>query len=130
VSERLIQEDYLESPWKMSVVCILLNQTTNQQVRKVLDDLFILIKSPEHCPSVPPDKIYQIIRSTGFGNVKAKRIIEMSKAWISGFDEVEDLPGIGKYGKESWEIFVNGKRNFTPTDKKLKAYLEGFNDLN
>jgi endonuclease III len=130
VRERLIQEDYLESPWKMSVVCILLNQTTNQQVRKVLDDLFILIKSPEHCPNVHPDKIYQIIRSTGFGNVKAKRIIEMSKAWISGFDEVEDLPGIGKYGKESWEIFVNGKRNFTPTDKKLKAYLEGFNDLN
>lgn len=128
--ERLIQEDYLGSPWKMSVVCILLNQTTNQQVRKVLDDLFILIKSPEHCSSVSPDKIYQIIRSTGFGNVKARRIIEMSKAWISGFDNVGDLPGIGKYGKESWEIFVNGKRDFLPTDKKLKAYLEGFNDLN
>jgi len=130
VRERLIQEDYLESPWKMSVICILLNQTTNHQVRKVLDDLFLLIKSPEHCSSVPADKIYQIIRSTGFGNVKSRRIIEMSKAWILGFDKVEDLPGIGKYGKESWEIFVNGKSDFVPTDKKLKSYLERSNDLN
>jgi hypothetical protein len=54
----------------------------------------------------------------------------MSKAWILGFDKVEDLPGIGKYGKESWEIFVNGKSDFVPTDKKLKSYLERSNDLN
>ena len=128
--ERLIQEDYLESPWKMSVVCILLNQTTNQQVRKILDDLFVLIKSPQHCTVTSPDEIYQIVRSTGFGNVKSRRIIEMSKAWVRGFNRVDDLPGIGKYGKESWEIFVEGKTDFVPTDKKLKAYLEGINNLN
>lgn len=114
----------------MNVVCILLNQTTNQQVRKVLDDLFLFIKSPEHCSKKSPNSIYPIIRSTGFGNIKARRIIEMSKAWVHGFDKVEDLPGIGKYGKESWDIFVNGKKDFVPTDNKLRSYLEGVNNLN
>lgn len=128
--ERLIQEDYLDNPWKMTVSCILLNQTTNQQVRSILPDLFSKIKSPEHCSKMDPSEIYPIIRSTGFGNVKAKRIIAMSQKWIDGFENVEDLPGIGKYGKESWDIFVNGKTNFLPSDKKLRMYLERFDNAN
>lgn len=128
--ERLIQEDYLDRPWKMTVICILLNQTTNQQVRKILPDLFNLIKSPSHCTGVNPEEIYPIIRSTGFGNVKSKRIVEMSKKWMSGFSDVEELPGVGKYAKESWKIFVENEIDFVPSDKKLKMYLERINNLN
>jgi len=128
--ERLIQEDYLDSPWKMSVSCILLNQTSNQQVRAILPNLFSKIKSPEFCSSMDPSEIYPIIRSTGFGNIKSKRIIAMSQKWVEGFEKVEDLPGIGKYGKESWDIFVDGKTNFTPSDKKLRMYLEGLDNSN
>lgn len=127
--ERLIQEDYLDSPWKMTVICILLNQTTNQQVRKILDPLFDLIQSPEKCSGLNPDQIYPVIKGTGFGNVKSRRIISMSQKWIYGFKDVQELPGVGKYAKESWEIFVNGKTNFTPSDKKLRMYLEGLNSL-
>lgn len=128
--ERLIQEDYLDSPWKMTVSCILLNQTTNQQVRSILPHLFSKIKSPEYCSNMDPSEIYPIIRSTGFGNVKSKRIVAMSQKWVTGFDNVEELPGVGKYGRESWDIFVNGKTNFVPSDKKLRMYLEGLNNLN
>ena len=128
--ERLIQEDYLDNPWKMTVICILLNQTTNQQVRKVLDPLFNLIQSPERCSNLSTDEIYPIIKGTGFGNIKAKRIISMSQKWMDGFVEVEELPGVGKYAKESWEIFVNNKTDFVPSDKKLRMYLEGLNNLN
>lgn len=127
--ERLIQEDYVDNPWKMTVICILLNQTTNQQVRKILNPLFDLIESPEKCSSLDVSEIYPIIRGTGFGNVKAKRIVSMSQKWIGGFKSVEDLPGIGKYGKESWDIFVNCKTDFVPTDKKLRMYLESLNHL-
>jgi endonuclease III len=126
--EKLIQEDYLDSPWKMTVICILLNQTTNLQVRKVLDPLFKLIESPEKCSGMKMENIYEIIKGTGFGNIKSKRIISMSRKWVDGFSEVEELPGVGKYAKESWEIFVNGKINFTPSDKKLRMYLERLNN--
>jgi endonuclease III len=126
--ERLIQEDFLDDPWKMTVACILLNQTTNQQVRKILYPLFEFIVSAEKTSLLSPDQIYPIIKSTGFGNVKSKRIIEMSKKWISGFEKIHELPGVGKYATESWQIFVEGKRDFSPSDKKLRMYLERFDN--
>ena len=121
---RLIQHDYLDDPWKMVVACILLNQTTNQQVRKILDDLFIYIPDAESASVADPEIIARIIKSTGFQNVKASRIIKLSQKWIQGFDHPKELPGVGKYALESWEIFVNKKTDFTPSDKKLKMYLE------
>lgn len=121
---KLIQHDYLDDPWKMLVCCILLNQTTNQQVRKVLDPLFELMPNPETCVSVDPLKISEIIKPTGFYNIKASRIQKLSRKWIEGFSDPRDLPGVGKYAMESWEIFVNKKTDFTPSDKKLKMYLD------
>lgn len=121
---KLIQHDYLDDPWKMLVCCILLNQTTNQQVRKVLDPLFELMPNPETCVSVDPLKISEIIKPTGFYNIKASRIQKLSRKWIEGFNDPRDLPGVGKYAMESWEIFVNKKTDFTPSDKKLKMYLD------
>ena len=121
---RLIQHDYLDNPWKMVVCCILLNQTTNQQVRKVLDPLFELIPDPETCVEADPSKMAEIIRPTGFYNIKSSRIQKMSRKWLEGFNDPRALPGIGKYAMESWDIFVNKKTDFTPSDKKLKMYLD------
>lgn len=123
MTERLIQEDYTD-PWQMVVCCILLNQTSNVQVRKVLDPLFKKIKNPATCSALIEEDISQIIKSTGFSNIKARRIIAMSRKWIEGFSDVSELPGVGAYGKESWEIFVNKNLSIDPTDKKLKMYLE------
>lgn len=122
--ERLIQEDYLDDPWKMLVCCILLNQTSNLQVRKILPDLFNLIPTPEVCIQTDPSFIVEIIRTTGFYNIKAKRIQDMSKSWIDK-KGIDDLPGIGRYAKDSWEIFVNKNLDIKPTDKKLSAFLGG-----
>jgi endonuclease III len=121
--ERLIQEDY-QDPWKMLICCILLNQTSNIQVRKVLIPLFEKIQNPERCSRLKEEEISPIIKSTGFSSVKARRIISLSKKWVEGFNCVSELPGVGKYANESWEIFVNGNLEIDPTDKKLKMYLE------
>lgn len=127
--ERLIQEDYPGDGWKMVVCCILLNQTTNQQVRKVLPDLFSLIQNPEICSSLDPSSISQIIRSTGFSNVKARRIVEMSKKWSLGFSDPRDLPGVGSYAYDSWRIFILGERDIEVGDKKLKYFLDSTKNL-
>lgn len=125
--EILIQEEYLEAPWKMLVCCILLNQTNNKQVRPVLSDLFSYIPNPESASIADPLEISAIIKKTGFQNVKANRIIKLSNKWITGFKEVSDLPGIGQYGKDSWEIFINKNMKINPTDKKLSSYLRSMN---
>lgn len=121
--ERLIQEDYLNDGWKMMVCCILLNQTNNRQVRPILEKLFELIPDAYVASQSDKSSISAIIKTTGFQNVKAEKIIKLSKKWIDGFNDVIDLPGIGKYGKDSWEIFINKNHSVIPTDKKLLAYL-------
>ena len=123
-SEVLIQEDYLDNPWKMLVCCILLNQTNNKQIRPILKNVFNLIPDPEKAILIDPYDLALIIKSTGCQNVKATRIISLSKKWICGFDSVTELPGVGVYGKESWDIFVLKDFSIKPTDKKLAKFLE------
>ena len=128
--ERLIQEDYLGENWKMVVCCILLNQTTNQQVRKILPRLFELIPGPDSVLAIDPKLIQSTIKSTGFSKIKTERIVAMSKKWLEGFSDVKELPGVGRYASDSWEIFVNKNHSLEVTDKKLKMYLERFDHLN
>jgi endonuclease III len=122
--EILIQEDYLNDPWKILVCCILLNQTNNKQVRPILKAVFDLIPNIQSAINCDPESLAAIIKTTGFYNIKARRIIAMSEVYKKGFIRVTDLPGIGVYGNESWEIFVNGNLDIKPTDGKLRAYLD------
>jgi methyl-CpG-binding domain protein 4 len=124
--EILIQEEYLDDPWRMMVCCILLNQTNNKQVRPVLSSVFSLIPNPESAIRCNPERLAAVIKTTGFQNVKASRIIKFSQKWLDGFKDVKDLPGIGQYGKDSWEIFVNKDLSIQTRDKKLFAYLSFF----
>lgn len=125
--ERLIQEDFKTDPWKMLVCCILLNQTNNKQVRPVLGSLFELIPDPRSTIGCDHDVLAAVIKTTGFQNLKASRIINLSKAWLDGFEDPLDLPGIGQYGKDSWEIFINNNIKIQSKDKKLSQYLKDLN---
>jgi endonuclease III len=125
--EILIQEDYPNNHWKMMVCCILLNQTNNKQVRPILSSVFDLIPDPLSAIGCDTEVLAAVIKTTGFQNIKASRIKKLSQKWQDGFNDVTELPGIGKYGKESWEIFVNKNLSITPTDKKLSAYMEAVN---
>jgi len=122
--EILIQEDYLKESWKMMVCCILLNQTNNKQVRPILSSVFELIPTPISTIGCDPERLAEVIKTTGFQNVKALRIIKLSQKWVDGFIDAIELPGIGKYGRDSWEIFVKKNLSVEPTDKKLIIYLD------
>jgi methyl-CpG-binding domain protein 4 len=121
--EILIQEEYLDNPWRMMVCCICLNQTNNKQVRPILDILFSIVPDPVSAISCEKERISECLKSTGFQNIKADRIKKMSQKWIEGFENPLELPGIGKYGQDSWDIFINGNLRRETSDKKLRIYL-------
>ena len=121
--EILIQEEYLDNPWRMMVCCICLNQTNNKQVRPILEELFSIIPDPVSTISCEKERISECLKSTGFQNIKADRIKKMSQKWIEGFENPSELPGIGKYGQDSWDIFINGNLRRETSDKKLRIYL-------
>lgn len=119
----LIQTHYEDDPWKIMISCILLNQTSNVQVRPVIKKFFEIFPTPNSLNESHQNLISSILQPTGFQNVKAKRIINFTNVWNLGERDPNKFPGIGPYGRDSWKIFIEGKTDFSPADKKLSAYL-------
>jgi len=119
----LIQTHYEDDPWKIMISCILLNQTSNVQVRPVIKKFFEVFPTPNSLNESHQNLISSILQPTGFQNVKARRIINFTNVWYLGERDPNKFPGIGPYGRDSWKIFIEGKTDFSPADKKLSAYL-------
>ena len=120
----IIQKEYERDPWKVLICCILLNQTSNKQVRPLIANFFNRWPNAESILLDEHLAISSFIKSTGFQNIKATRIKEFSCAYSSGVRDPFKFPGIGKYGREAWRIFVDRDLDFVPSDKKLRMYLE------
>lgn len=122
----LIQEEFQHNPWKMLVGCIMLNQTSNKNVRQVIYSFFNRWPTPQSVVNADPNDIREHIRSLGFYNVRTNRIQRFSREYIEKrFIRANELHGIGKYADDSYEIFIKGNTNVNPTDKILIRYLAG-----
>ena len=49
--------------------------------------------------------------------------MRFSKEYLDGFTDPVELYGVGKYAKDSWEIFQNNNFNVQPNDSVLNLYL-------
>jgi len=122
----IIQQEFQHDPWKMLVGCIMLNQTNNKQVRRVIYDFFETYPNPQSITEDSIPDITERLRPLGFYNRRARSILKFSQEYISKqFKHISELYGIGKYASDSYEIFINGNTNVEPTDKILLRYLNG-----
>jgi endonuclease III len=122
----IIQQEFQHNPYQMLVGCIMLNQTSNKNVRKVIYTFFERWPTPQSVIEASDDDIREHIRPLGFYNVRMKRIKQFSREYINKkFNRASELHGIGKYADDSYEIFIRGNLNVNPTDKILRKYLEG-----
>ena len=124
----LLQEVYLNDPWKMLVCCMLLNLTNRKQVDTIREELFTKYPTPKDMMMAEHLDLVDIIKPLGLYNTRAQRLIKMSEGYVNGFKSVDELYGVGQYAKDSWEIFQNNNLNVKPNDKVLQEYLrqEGF----
>ena len=120
----IIQKEYSDDPWKVLICCILLNQTSNKQVRPLISDFFKKWPDSSSVNSEDELVISDFIKTTGFQNVKARRIKKFSNEWSSGISDPFNFSGIGDYGRDAWRIFVTKDLEFIPKDNKLRMYLE------
>ena len=121
---KLLQEKYKRHPWKMMICCILLNQTNNKQVSKVMDEFFKRWPTSHKATKAVWHEMTKVIKPLGLYNRRTKTIVEFSKQYRSGnWIKIKDSYGIGQYGQDSWDIFIENKLDINPEDKKLKAYL-------
>tara|TARA_Y100000004_G_scaffold97851_1_gene109569 strand:+ start:1582 stop:2013 length:432 start_codon:yes stop_codon:yes gene_type:complete len=132
----LLQEIYRDNPWQMLVCCILLNLTHRRQVDTVREELFSKWPTPEKMMHANETELAELLKPLGFYNKRARTLIKMSKQWVTNdptWIHVGDLPGIGEYAMDSWEIFQMENIPKNPDvvqDKVLKQYIKEYWDGN
>jgi endonuclease-3 len=93
-----------ETPLQMLVATILSAQCTDKRVNMVTPLLFQTFPTAASLADAPPEKLEEIIRSTGFFRNKTKSLIGLGKALVERHDDkVPDsmealvkLPGVGR----------------------------------
>lgn len=120
----LLQEDHAHDPWRVLVICMLLNLTTGRQVGRVLANFFHLCPNPEAAIEVATESIGEVIHSLGFYNKRAIGIQQFSKEYLNeSWIHVTELHGVGKYAADAYAIFCTGKWDrVQPNDHMLVKY--------
>jgi endonuclease III len=99
-----LQDEELGDPFRILIGTILSSRTRDETTTKVVRTLFKRFKNAKELAEGNLEEVKQIIHSIGFYNVKAKRIIEVSKLIVKRFDgkvpdcieELLELPGVGR----------------------------------
>lgn len=123
ITRPLLQEIYQPDGWKMLVCCMLLNCTNRKQVDTIREKLFSTYPTAKDMSNADETELSQLLKPLGLYNKRAKSLKRMSDDYLSGFESVDELYGIGQYGKDSWQIFQNNDMSVNPTDKVLQEYL-------
>ena len=119
----ILQEVYQSDGWKMLVCCIMLNLTNRKQVDGVRHELFDKYPNAKELSVADYEELSELLTPLGMQYRRAATLMRFSKEYDEGFTDPIELHGIGKYAKDSWEIFQNNNTNVKPTDKVLQEYL-------
>jgi len=123
--QQLCQELVRSDPWRVLVVCLMLNQTSGVQVRRVFPEFFRRYPTPHALIEASIDDVKLLIRPLGFQNRRYERLLRMSRDYIVwDRNDVTELHGVGKYAADSYRIFVDDVIIDDAQDKELKKYTE------
>ncbi|KAL0654887.1 hypothetical protein Bca4012_075471 [Brassica carinata] len=93
----LLQEDHWHDPWRVLVICMLLNKTSGAQTRGVISDLFALCPNAKTATKVEEKEIETLIKPLGLQNKRSKMIKRFSLEYLQeSWTHVTQLHGVGK----------------------------------
>ncbi|KAM1068017.1 hypothetical protein ACFX2I_000026 [Malus domestica] len=122
----LIQEDHYHDPWRVLVICMLLNRTRGLQAKRVISDLFTLCPDAKAATEVATEDIEKTIKTLGLHKKRALMIQHLSREYLEeSWTHVTQLHGVGKYAADAYAIFCTGRwERVKPTDHMLNFYWE------
>ncbi|XP_048427345.1 uncharacterized protein LOC103934904 [Pyrus x bretschneideri] len=122
----LIQEDHYHDPWRVLVICMLLNRTRGLQAKRVISDLFTLCPDAKAATEVATEDIEKTIKTLGLHKKRALMIQHLSQEYLQeSWTHVTQLHGVGKYAADAYAIFCTGRwERVKPTDYMLNFYWE------
>ena len=121
---RLTQEKYRGNPWKIFVTCLMLNKTAGRVANPIIEEFLRRWPTPaEYAKSARKSEVLRLIRPLGLYNVRLERLDKLASS-LAERVPYDQIPGIGKYGRDAYLIFVEGRKDVLPEDEKLKGYLD------
>uniref|UniRef100_A0A1J3FYG9 Methyl-CpG-binding domain protein 4 n=3 Tax=Noccaea caerulescens TaxID=107243 RepID=A0A1J3FYG9_NOCCA len=122
----LLQEDHWRDPWRVLVICMLLNKTSGAQTRGVISAVFALCPDAKTATEVEEKEIETLIKPLGLQKKRAKMIQRLSHEYLQeNWTHVTQLHGVGKYAADAYAIFCNGKWDCVrPDDHMLNYYWD------
>lgn len=133
----LLEELFLDDPWKLLVSTICLNVTTRQQVDKVIHQYLQRWPDAQSTATANWKEISSIVSPLGLGTKRAKGLIRFSKEFLSLTEEfdafhlmekqVKSLYNIGQYGWTAYKVFILKdlpSRSVKVCDHALQLYVE------
>lgn len=123
-----LQAGYASAPWRVLVVCALLNLMSRDQVRPILQGLFALWPTAEVMADADYAHLEEYLRPLGLSEQRTRRLMRMSTEFkelnlLSGW-HVEQLFACGKYAADSFRVFCQGDISQLPGDRVLREYVE------
>jgi len=120
---RLTQEKYRGDPWKILVTCLMLNKTAGRVANPIIEEFLRRWPTPaEYAKSARKSEVLRLIRPLGLYNVRLERLEKLARSLVKKVP-YDQIPGVGKYGRDSYLMFVENRLDVLPDDEKLKAYL-------
>ncbi|XP_039163645.1 methyl-CpG-binding domain protein 4-like protein isoform X3 [Eucalyptus grandis] len=123
---RLLQESHWRDPWRVLLICMLLNVTTGKQTSQYLDALFKEYPDATKAAEASIETLESIIQPLGLKRKRARMIVRMSREYLDeSWTHVTQLHGVGKYAADAYAIFCTGKwKEVHPLDHKLNDYWQ------
>ncbi|XP_051224090.1 uncharacterized protein [Lolium perenne] len=120
----LLQEKYASDPWKVIVICMLLNLTQGKQVKNIIEGFFECYPDAHSAINADPEKMAGYLECLGLQHVKTTRIQKFSKEYVEKeWTYITELCGVGKYAADAYAIFCAGRAiEVAPKDHKLVDY--------
>lgn len=124
------QEQYREEPWKMLMVCFMLNQTSHKQVDQVRDEFFSRYPNAQAFLQGDEEEIKALIKPLGFYNRRVKSWKQFCQQWLKAGTETPSLQqliemkGVGRYALDSWKVFQLYQYDTHVDDHVLNWYVE------
>ncbi|MEW9517241.1 endonuclease III [Streptomyces tubercidicus] len=92
------------NPFELLVATVLSAQTTDLRVNQTTPHLFAVCPTPEDMAAMPPEKLEELIRPTGFFRAKTRSLLGLSAALRDRFggevpgrlEDLVTLPGVGR----------------------------------
>jgi endonuclease-3 len=90
--------------YELLAATILSAQCTDERVNMVTPALFAAFPTPDDLAVAPPERVEELVQSTGFYRSKAKSLIGMAQALVDRFggevptdlDDLVTIPGVGR----------------------------------